>query len=48
MLVPAQMLPLGVALMLIETGKAGVTLIVMVLDVAGLPVAQPNEEVKTA
>jgi hypothetical protein len=42
------MLPDGVALMLMETGKAGVTLIVMVLDVAGLPVAQPNEEVKTA
>jgi hypothetical protein len=47
-LVPAQILPLGVALMLIETGKAGFTLRVTVLDVAGLPVAQAKEEVNTA
>ncbi len=42
------MLPDGVALMLIETGNAGFTLRVTVLDVAGLPVAQAREEVRTA
>jgi hypothetical protein len=47
-LVPAQMLPLGVALMLIETGKAGFTLMVTVFEVPGLPVAQAREEVSTA
>ena len=47
-LVPAQMLPLGLALMLKETGNAGFTLRVRVFEVAGLPVAQANEEVTVA
>ena len=47
-LVPAQILPLGLASMEIETGKAGFTVINTVFDVAGLPVAQANEEVTVA
>ena len=47
-LVPAQMLPLGLASMEIETGKAGFTLINTVFEVAGLPVAQAKEEVTVA
>ena len=47
-LVPAQMLPFGLALIERDTGKAGSTLRVRVFEVAGLPVAQANEEVTVA
>jgi hypothetical protein len=46
--VPAQILPDGEALMLTDTGKAGFTLRVTVFEVAGLPVAQAREDVRTA
>jgi len=40
MLLPAQAVPDGLAAMLTLTGRFGFTVIVIVLDVAGLPVAQ--------
>ena len=46
-LVPAQIVPAGLAAMLTLTGKFGLTVMVMLLDVAGFPVAQVALDVKT-
>ena len=46
-LVPAQMVEEGLAAMLTLTGKFGFTVIVMLLDVAGFPVAQVALDVST-
>ena len=46
-LVPAQIVVAGLAAMLTLTGKFGFTVIVIALDVAGLPVAQVALEVST-
>ena len=46
-LVPAQMVEEGLAAIETLTGKFGLTVIVTVFDVAGLPVAQTAFEVKT-
>ena len=45
--VPGQTAPEGEALMVTLTGKFGLTVIVMALEVAGLPVAQVALEVNT-
>ena len=45
--VPAQIAPEGTAAMLTLAGKFGLTTIVIVFDVAGLPVTQVNVEVIT-
>ena len=46
-LVPAQMVVAGLAAMLTLTGKFGFTVMVIVFDVAGLPVAQVAFDVNT-
>ena len=46
-LVPAQIVEEGLAAMLTLTGKFGFTVIVMLLDVAGFPVAQVALDVST-
>jgi hypothetical protein len=46
-LVPAQIAPAGTAETLTLTGKLGLTVIVTVLDVAGLPVAHVALDVNT-
>jgi hypothetical protein len=46
--VPAQMVPEGDAAILTLAGSNGLTISVIVLDVAGLPVAQDELEVITA
>ena len=45
--VPAQIAPEGTAAMLTLAGSVGFTIIVIVFDVAGLPVTQVNVEVIT-
>ena len=45
--VPAQIAPEGTAAILTLAGKFGLTTIVIVFDVAGLPVTQVNVEVIT-
>ncbi len=46
-LVPAQIAPLGLAAMLTLAGRFGFTVIVMLFDVAGEPVAQVAFDVIT-
>lgn len=46
-LVPEQMAPGGTAAMLTMTGKLGFTVMVSVLEVAGLPVGQVAFDVNT-
>ena len=46
-LVPAQMVPAGLAEMLLLTGLIGFTVMVMALEVAGLPVGQVMLELST-